>query len=62
MESFSAVDLSTRMGHVIDQAMAHPVQITRYRRAVVVMINAAEYERLTEAEAELKRLQEDTDS
>lgn len=58
MESFSAVDLSTRMGTVIDTAMAQPVMITRYRRPCVVMINVAEYERLIALDSAPKTRQE----
>jgi PHD/YefM family antitoxin component YafN of YafNO toxin-antitoxin module len=47
METFSSVDLSTKLGRVIDIAMASPVLITRYRRPCVVILNATEYDRLT---------------
>lgn len=57
MERFSAVDLNTKMGQVIDRAMAHPVVITRYRRDCVVMLNVEEFERLTAAAATLADLQ-----
>lgn len=60
MQTFAAQALTAKTGEVIDQAMAHPVQITRYRRPCVVILNVAEYERLVAAEAALKELQEGT--
>jgi PHD/YefM family antitoxin component YafN of YafNO toxin-antitoxin module len=50
------------MGTVIDRAMAHPVTITRYRRACVVMLNVEEYDRLVSRDTELTKLQEDKGS
>lgn len=62
MENFTATYLASHMGEVIDEAMAAPVLINRHSRPAVVLINWREYERLTSAAGEPKRVQEDKGS
>jgi len=46
MTQVTATELQTKTGFVIDQALREPVQITRNKRAVAVMLSPNEYARL----------------
>jgi len=45
MTQVTATELQTKTGFVIDQALREPVQITRNKRAVAVMLSQNEYAR-----------------
>lgn len=46
LERASSSDVSKRFGYYYDEAMTHPVAVERNGAARVVMLPAAEYERL----------------
>jgi len=46
MVQITATELQTKTGYVIDQALLEPVQITRNKRAVAVMLSPKEFARL----------------
>ena len=46
MVEFTATELQTKTGLVIDHALREPVQVTRNKRAVAVMLSSSEYARL----------------
>jgi PHD/YefM family antitoxin component YafN of YafNO toxin-antitoxin module len=46
MTEVTATELQSRTGAIIDQALLNPVQITRNKRSMVVLVSAKEYERL----------------
>ncbi|HEX8938377.1 MAG TPA: type II toxin-antitoxin system Phd/YefM family antitoxin [Sphingomicrobium sp.] len=46
LERASSSDVAKRFGHFYDEAMIHPLAIERNGTARVVMLPAAEYERL----------------
>ena len=50
MTEVTATELQSKTGAVIDQALLNPVQITRNKRSVVVLVSTKEYERLTALE------------
>ena len=46
MTAVTATELQTKTGAIIDQAITSPVQVTRNKRSVVVLISTKEYQRL----------------
>jgi PHD/YefM family antitoxin component YafN of YafNO toxin-antitoxin module len=46
MIEVTATDLQGKTGMIIDQALLAPVQVTRNKRAVVVLLSSQEYARL----------------
>ena len=46
MVEFTATELQTKTGFVIDHALREPVKVTRNKRAVAVMLSSNEFERL----------------
>jgi prevent-host-death family protein len=66
MTAVTATELQSKTGAIIDQALLNPVEITRNKRSVVVMLSAKEYERLTALEdsywGEMAKLAVNTES
>ena len=46
MVEFTATELQAKTGFVIDHALREPVQVTRNKRAVAVMLSLNEFARL----------------
>jgi prevent-host-death family protein len=57
MRKFTSADAKNHFGELIDAARAAPVAITKYDRAVVVMVAAGEYERMKAIRAKAKKAQ-----
>jgi PHD/YefM family antitoxin component YafN of YafNO toxin-antitoxin module len=47
IERARSTDVSKRFGHYYDEAMTHPIAVERNGAARVVMLSAAEYDRLS---------------
>jgi len=52
MTTISANDAKQRFGKVMDEALQHPVSITKHGRPSVVMISNKEYEEYLKSKAE----------
>ena len=46
MTAVTATELQSKTGSIIDQALTSPVQVTRNKRSVIVLISTKEYQRL----------------
>ncbi len=57
MRKFTSADAKNHFGELIDAARAAPVAITKYDRAVVVMVAAEEYERMKAIRAKANKAQ-----
>lgn len=54
MSTITATDAKNKFGQVLDQAQQAPVHVQKNGRDVAVVISAAEYERLSAANASAK--------
>ena len=50
MTEVTATELQSKTGAIIDQALLTPVQVTRNKRSVIVLLSTQEYKRLTALE------------
>jgi len=55
MTTISAIDAKQSFGKVMDEALQHPVSITKHGRPAVVMISNREYEEYRRSKAEQLR-------
>ena len=66
MTEVTATELQSKTGAIIDQALLNPIQVTRNKRSVVVLVSAKEYERLIAVEdaywGEMAKLAVNTES
>jgi prevent-host-death family protein len=66
MTKVTATELQSKTGAIIDQALLNPIQVTRNKRSVVVLVSAKEYERLIALEdaywGEMAKLAVNTES
>lgn len=51
MSTITATDAKNRFGQVLEEAQREPVRIQKSGRDVAVLVSAAEYQRLREAES-----------
>jgi antitoxin StbD len=61
MTIVTSAEAQKNFGHYREQALAEPVVVTQYGKPSVVIISAAEYERLKELDRRVMRLDEMSD-
>ena len=62
MGTATAADVAKNFGTYREQAQHDPVVVTQYGKPSVVILSAAEYERLRELDRRILRLEEMTDA
>ena len=62
MAMVTSAELQKNFGHYREQAQAEPVLVTQYGKPSVVLISAAEYERLKELDRRVMLLDEMSDA
>lgn len=62
MSVVTSAEAQKNFGHYREQALAEPVVVTQYGKPSVVIISAAEYERLKEVDRRVMLLEEMSDS
>jgi len=62
MTNVTSAEAQKNFGRYREQALAEPVTVTQYGKPSVVMISAAEYERLKELDRRVMRLDEMSDA
>ena len=62
MTIVTSAEAQKNFGRYREQALAEPVVVTQYGKPSVVMISAAEYERLKELDRRVMRLEEMSDA
>ena len=62
MTVVTAAEAQKNFGRCREQALAEPVVVTQYGKPSVVIISAAEYQRLSELDRRVRRLDELSDN